>query len=735
MKNRNDSNIKLNIISIVIMAVIIAIIMSFYPIIKENGNKAIKDKYFTCEIGSIINSADFYFLKDITDYDSGKNNSLEDVYIKSYELNDDAYYENAEESEYLPDYNNVNEEKIKKIIGNNLEQRYNDANTDVKYNYKNIQYAVLSKDNKVIKTNSNNDILNLNKVKDNYDCYIKMTFDENGYISIVNSYGIDEQRLYSEINNNSTWYIEGYGENSKLKIEINKIKNSTIIYALPKTLKYNDEFSRIKTDFETSVSTGMVAAFVVSVCIIFLLGSLLVPYKIGIKIMYSRIVKKIPLEIAIIIYGILAYITLVIGTYGVQGTLDGSLIRILNDLNMGGMYSNIISNVLNIGLWITTIYSIFTGVMLLKYILITGLFKYYKDNTILYKTFNFVRKMVLKLKNDIYHMDLKDKSNKMILKIVVINFFIVSFISIICFFGIIAALVYSVALFIILMKYMNNIKEKFSKLINVTNQISNGNLDIEMNEDLGIFNPILQSVMNIKSGFKNAVDEEVKSQKMKTELISNVSHDLKTPLTSIITYVDLLKKPEITEEERKEYIETLDKKSQRLKVLIEDLFEVSKATSGNIKLNLGDVDIVQLMKQTIVEFEDKLKSSGLELKCDYPSEKVTLSLDGAKTYRIFENLLNNVCKYAMENSRVYVQIINNDNEAVVVIKNISANEIDFKPDEIVERFQRGDKSRNTEGSGLGLAIVKSFTEAQNGTFNLELDGDLFKVTIRLNKNN
>ena len=216
---------------------------------------------------------------------------------------------------------------------------------------------------------------------------------------------------------------------------------------------------------------------------------------------------------------------------------------------------------------------------------------------------------------------------------------------------------------------------------------------------------------------------------MKSELITNVSHDLKTPLTAIITYVDLLKKEGITEEERQSYIETLDLKSQRLKVLIEDLFEVSKANSGNVKMNFLEVDIVKLMKEVRVELADKIEQSNLDFRWNLPEEKVFLNLDGQRTYRIFENLLNNAIKYAMPFTRVYVDILNKESEVVITFKNMSAQELNFDADHLTERFVRGDSSRNSEGSGLGLAIAKSFTELQNGKFDINVDGDLFKVTI------
>ena len=228
--------------------------------------------------------------------------------------------------------------------------------------------------------------------------------------------------------------------------------------------------------------------------------------------------------------------------------------------------------------------------------------------------------------------------------------------------------------------------------------------------------------------------EEAKSQNMKTELITNVSHDLKTPLTSIITYVDLLKEEGLTEEKRRSYVQILEQKSQRLKVLIEDLFEVSKAQSGNVTMNFMEVDVVSLMKQVRSEMSDQLEESTLMFRWNLPEGKVLLLLDGQRTYRVFENLLNNVLKYAMPYSRVYVDILDEHSHVKVLFRNISAKELSGTDAEhLTERFVRGDASRNSEGSGLGLAIARSFVELQNGKLQIETDGDLFKVTILWNK--
>ncbi|WP_286149361.1 sensor histidine kinase [Thomasclavelia cocleata] len=291
------------------------------------------------------------------------------------------------------------------------------------------------------------------------------------------------------------------------------------------------------------------------------------------------------------------------------------------------------------------------------------------------------------------------------------------------------ALIYSTILFIILKNKFNEFKNDYDILLNAVKRLSNGDFDVEINQDIGMFNSLGTEFTNIKNGFEKAVNEEVKSQKMKTELISNVSHDLKTPLTSIITYVDLLKNDNLSPNKRNEYIETLDRNSLRLKNLIHDLFEVSKANSGNIKLNFVNVDLVALIQQTKFELADKFNEKNLTFKTNFPEEKIILSLDSSKTYRIFENLLINISKYALENTRVYIDI----DEVKIIFKNISADEIKISEDELVERFIQGDTSRNTSGSGLGLAIAKSFTELQNGIFKVNVDGDLFKAIVIFKK--
>ena len=243
------------------------------------------------------------------------------------------------------------------------------------------------------------------------------------------------------------------------------------------------------------------------------------------------------------------------------------------------------------------------------------------------------------------------------------------------------------------------------------------------------FQDIIKYINDISSGFENAIQEGIKSEKLKTELITNVSHDIKTPLTSIINYVDLLKKENIEDEKIKEYIEILDNKSQRLKKLTEDLVEASKASSGNVKLNIEKINICELIKQTTGEFEDKFKNKKLEIITKNTEKDIYIDADNRYMYRVIENLFGNISKYALDSSRVYIDIIKENSKVKIEVKNISKERLNISADELMQRFVRGDKSRTTEGSGLGLSISKSLTELQKGKFELKVDGDLFKVEL------
>lgn len=246
---------------------------------------------------------------------------------------------------------------------------------------------------------------------------------------------------------------------------------------------------------------------------------------------------------------------------------------------------------------------------------------------------------------------------------------------------------------------------------------------------------LVNNINKIKEGYKIALNEQVRNEKLKTELISNVSHDLKTPLTSIINYVNILNEPNITEEERKDYLMILDRNSKRLKSLIEDLFEASKLNSGKMKIEKQELDIVSLVYQGVGEYSNLYEEKNIEFKVSSNEDEIILDLDGKLMSRVFENLIVNALKYSLNNTRVYIDINSGDNEVEISFKNISNYELDFNTEDIFERFTRADKSRNSsvEGSGMGLAITKSIIELHNGSIKIEVEGDMFKIYLVIPK--
>lgn len=262
-------------------------------------------------------------------------------------------------------------------------------------------------------------------------------------------------------------------------------------------------------------------------------------------------------------------------------------------------------------------------------------------------------------------------------------------------------------------------------------KISDGELQYKIKTDTltGKQKVMAEYINNIGSGLDAAVENSLKKERMQTELITNVSHDLKTPLTSIINYVDLMKRENPTDPKIQEYLRILDEKSQRLKVLTEDVVEASKASTGNIKLEMNDIDFVEMVQQVIGEFEEKFQEKNLTMMVHFTDESSIIYADGQRMWRVLENVFGNVVKYAMEGTRVYAEISNRNKKVTFSLKNISAQPLNISADELTERFIRGDVARNTEGSGLGLSIAKSLTELQGGEFKLYLDGDLFKVMI------
>ena len=667
----------------------------------------------------------------------------------SYALYYDSMKENENQSasDFLLDIKkNITEEAdeyssyIQEALNNNIDQFNretlgwnNDANLKYYY-YNTINNKTNTTLNENVKFENNN--IDLSEVnKDKYQFYAVVNFDNNGNVDVSEINGGDKEVLKSNIEcslidirneydiSNSD-YEEGY-----YNIDIKPIKNMTFVYEVPKTITSYDNIRWGIENADISIYESMGAGGAFIIAGIVALIALIFPIKKAKSTILFRKISKIPFEVWIIIIGLAIAALGPLAGQLIKATLNGDLQVIFVEIIPSLIIPERIIWIFNFIIWLLSYSAVFFFVLVIKYVFNVGVIDYIKERTIFGMVIMLCVRIIKRTLDEITKVDLREKNNKLIIKLLAINAVILLIITSIWFFGIPVVILYSVILFFIIRKYVDKISEKYSKLREVTSKIAEGNLDVKIEEDLGLFEPFKGDLEKIQCGFKKAVDEEVKSQRMKTDLISNVSHDLKTPLTAIITYADLLKDENLSDEKRKQYIETLDRKAQRLQVLIENLFEVSKATSGNITLNIENIDVVSLMKQTLFELEDKLEEASLLVRKNMPKERVILPLDSQRTFRVFENLIINITKYAMPNTRVFIDIIENEDDVAIIMKNMAAEEITFNVDTIAERFVRGDESRNTEGSGLGLAIAKSFVELQGGTFNISVDGDLFKVKI------
>ena len=710
--DKKENKILTSLIIILILFIASVGMFKTYPFI----SKLAKDKSYNY-LENYDNTKILIESSNALDYKIKKQNSEEikepkDIFIDKNSMN--YFYEGNEESYNDEVYYRFNE-------------NFNRWITNLKRSLSNLQYFALDKESGLTTTNISDSItvkedknIDLSAIDMNkYRFTVVLNFDENGNISLSDVKGANTDTLSSAMYDYQD-IIDG--EASQI---INPIKNMTYVFAVPTELVYSDHLSwNIDNasyygyeSYGTLISASIIA--------IILLTALIFPYK---KVKDFNILK-IPFEIWFIIISCDIALWIIAAAKSMIRVSYLKELPIIKDQIVSGSMVSIF----NIAVWFGIFAIAFFGMTVIKSIFKIGFIEYFKTRSIIGRIIVWLYKYIKKTVHYVTKINLNEDNNKYILKLVLINAGILLVLSFIWFFGIPFIIIYSVILFILIRKYVNDISGKYKILTEATNEIAEGNLDVKIEEDLGVFNPFKDNLEKIQCGFKKAVQEEVKSQRMKTDLISNVSHDLKTPLTAIITYIDLLKDKNLSEEKRIEYLDVVDRKSQRLQELIEDLFEMSKASSGNITLNYEQVDIVSLMKQTLFELDDKVKESSLIMKNNFPEEKIVLQLDSQRTFRAFENIIINATKYAMPNSRVYLDIIEHEDSVEVIMKNMAAEEIKFDPNEIVERFVRGDESRNTEGSGLGLAIAKSFVELQGGTFRIEIDGDLFKVIMKFKK--
>ncbi len=603
-----------------------------------------------------------------------------------------------------------------------------------------------------------------------YPYYIKLDFDENGVLEHVWVRGGDVDTLvenvqrvmrsrylerslyeslsysaYGGINWENAIYYESRDDNAVMQIELqvlNMPKNCTVCYALTEAqLADVKASSRMYLSMSTAGNYRTSGIQDVFNLLLVVLGitAMLLPFW---KKYRLHAYNLLPLHIEVLTvlvfatFLILGELSATLVMYSVSDSWEYSLPYILSSAFPGltaMMGARTIVLVINL-LFLTMAFTLwFTLITAYAQVYVFGIRGYMRKRCLCYRVFRCMRVSIrrkrARIKREFLYMDLEQNLNVPLFQLLLANFVILAVISFFWLFGVVLLIPYTIFLYGLLRKYIRIIQDRYGEMLKAAHSVADGNLQTEIAGDWGMFSAFQEELAAIQSGFSSAVEEEVKSQRMRTELITNVSHDLKTPLTAIITYTELLREEGVTESQRKEYLAVLHRKSLRLKTLIEDLFEVSKANSGNVAFDTEKVDICHLVRQMYLEYEDKAAKAGLVFRFRFPEQKVFLMLDSDKTSRIFDNLYANIIKYAMPDTRVYVSVESRDGEVGIELKNISGYELNIPAESLTERFVRGDSARNSEGSGLGLAIARSFVELQGGKMEIEIDGDLFKVYL------
>lgn len=743
MDTKWKSNHKKRILAIIVLLCVTFGTILFFPSIQQRGEKYYQDEIqlYTQEANSTINEKFFsqiykgcYVLyKEEQERVLGTQIKASELFIESY-----------------PTIDGYSQNELREMTNSRMNQILTSWTATFEDYRAHVDYSVLSDSGNSNTSNPLNtvqpDLFSDSDLTSYYKEIFTIHFTENGVMEVdvlymQNTKVIDEViKELGKIDRTEpliTDFIDTFGtDNSSIKIK--KPHNFTVVFAVPRVSVSPNRYSGtgseyineywVKLHAYRNAGAGLLygVAFVLLLIFCLYMGSRRVWKD---DVMIHRPGKYYMMEAAIMgVCCVFALLNSLVEMIWTQPQYQ-NIIQFFSVVFDRGLYEALIP-VFQSACFLFVVYATwYISICFIRPVLVLGIKQYIKQYSLFYQIFPWLKGLWNRFIYEIQHIDFSEKSVHAIFKLVLINFIVLVVISIFWFVGIIGLVIYSIGLFYLLRKNYDKIRKDYRTLLKGVNCIAEGDLNTNITEDLGVFEPFRNELSKIRIGFKKAVDAEIKSQRMKTELITNVSHDLKTPLTAITTYIELLKKEDITPEERCSYIETLEKKSLRLKVLIEDLFEISKVSSNTIILNQMELDVVNLLKQVSVEHTEKFQQRGIDLRWNIPSEKVIVLLDNQKTYRIFENLFVNIGKYAMSYSRVYIDIRLFNDKTQIILKNISAAELNINADEITERFVRGDSSRNTDGSGLGLAIAKSLTEAQKGKFGVEIDGDLFKVQI------
>lgn len=679
LKNQVLKSIAFLTLPIFAMIIIVDCIIIYYavacPEIKENKDFYDTDMFIDSYMGEV----------------ERKGSSLKDEVEGGYFIDEYGYWiDPVEDSDRMPIYVQDGEYKIyyqtnhtkKKFI-------YLLVNEESKIAYTNIQQTsktnTIEKLKQVIIANNKYWSISNNQIQTNVERLSEENIVRNEDLQKISEFSMNKQ------------YYTAFDETVQ---NLDSTSDITLNRAL---------YNQTKSLYKYSYSTLIISIIIGSIELIYLIYSL--GYVKNKEEIYLSWLDKIPLEILFFGYFLLFF---------VEAALLAICLSVISvDVNLCVMLIMLVG-------YFSVLSALYGAGTLLKRIKVHTFFK----NSVTYRILKWLVQKYKNVKNTI-------SSNKNLGGKIALYFIGIVTVSILIGlifkeFGILLDIVFWIWCYYKIMKEV----DKFKQIHDATEKIYKGDTDIKLDESLytGVLKELAIYINDIAGGFSNEIKESLKSERLKTELITNVSHDIKTPLTSIINYVDLLKQENIQNEKAKEYIEVLDNKSQRLKKLIEDLVEASKASSGNIKINKEVLNVKELLNQVTGEFEDKFNSRCLNIISKLPEETVYIKADSRYLYRVLENTYSNVANYAEENTRVYIDcILEEKNTVAIYVKNISKDELNISADELMQRFVRGDKSRNTEGSGLGLSIAKSLTELQDGTFNIYLDGDLFKVAIKFKR--
>lgn len=743
-----NENSNKNYIIYILTAILLSLIILSGLEIKDNLRNVIPSKIYTeTEIdeniynyNNLVERYSLYYKSP--DYTQNKDNiTKNDLEICKEELKNkaDSEYENYRNEKYTDNsFNNLTYEQQEKILNEEKEkinQKYNLTDEELRdyvlnrktnsekdlYNqiksYVNLNFRSYDKINDVWIGGAE---INPNEIISNSRYFQEINIDYNG--NIIEKIFINGKRFNKNLNkfrnrHNRFSYI-GFSSYESMNTQESIYEyddtdkhNVTLYIWMPKELKAGDviyeSFMGIKKN-ENRFYLTCVLFIIFFVLLIFSIRYLS-KYKVKSKFI-EEIINKLkiyPIEYKVGV-AILAWIMWNI-TSNIQYSYNNGYNNYIIRLNLSSI------------VWLTIIVAIF-------YFLVRIIIDNYNERTL------FSNNITIRIWN--YLSDVMKRGSIIRTLLIMTSLYIV--IGLFLFFmsavlyiwpiGVLAGLILTIVYIVLLIKNLVYL----DKIMVGAKAGAEGKLNYKIDEKgRGHLRELAHDINNIKEGLKKSVENEMKSENMKTELITNVSHDLKTPLTSIINYIDLLKRENIEPESARDYVSILDKKSQRLKVLIEDLFEASKAASGAMELNITKIDVGQLLKQALGENDERFIESKLEVKLNIPNEKIFINGDGKRLYRVFENLIFNIVKYSLTNTRVYIDMFKENDEVTIVMKNISAYELSFDTNEITNRFKRGDDSRSTEGSGLGLAIAKSIIELHNGSFKIEVDGDLFKSIIKL----